>query len=94
MFDKVKQGKKLLQLRSQAKDLQKKLEEVEHSEESGGIRVKVNGAQEVIYLEIDGSERSDVVDVINKAVKGVQKKAAKKMMEEGGGLGGLLGGMG
>ncbi len=94
MFDKVKQGKKLLKLRSQAKQLQSQLETVEHSEESDGIRVKVNGAQEVIYLEIDGQERKDIVDVINKAVKGVQKKAAKKMMEEGGGLGGLLGGMG
>jgi DNA-binding protein YbaB len=94
MFDKVKQGKKLLQLRSQAKKLQSQLEKVEHSEEGNGIRVKVNGAQEVIYLEIDGQERKDIVDVINKAVKGVQKKAAKKMMEEGGGLGGLLGGMG
>jgi len=35
----------------------------------------------------------DVVKTINEAFKKVQKKAAQKMMESGGGLSGLLGGM-
>jgi len=35
-----------------------------------------------------------MVETINRAMKEVQKKAAKKMMEMGGGLSGLLGGMG
>lgn len=93
MFDKVKQGKQLLQMRQQAKQLKSALEEIEHSEEDGDIKVKVNGAQEVIYIELDGEKRDDLVKVINEANKKVQKESAKKMMEMGGGLSGLLGGM-
>lgn len=91
MFDKVKQGKKLLQMRKQAKKLQEELEKIEHSEEDGDLKVKVNGAQNVMYLEIDGEEREDVVKLINDAMKNVQKESSKKMMEMGGGLSGLLG---
>ncbi len=93
MFDKFKQGKDLLKLRSQAKQLQQELEKIIHSEESGDMKIKVNGAQQVVYLEIAGEERRDLMDLINKAMKNVQKEAAKKMMEMGGGLSGLLGGM-
>jgi DNA-binding protein YbaB len=94
MWDKLKQGKELLKLRSQAKQLQAELEKIEHVEERGNMRVKVNGAQTVTYIEIDGEEQTELKELINKAMKEVQKKAAKKMMEMGGGLGGLLGGMG
>ena len=94
MFNKLKQGQQLLKMRSQAMALKKKLEELKHSEDSGNNKVVVNGAQEVVYMEIDGVERNDIVDLINKANKNIQKEAAKKMMEEGGGLSGLLGGMG
>ncbi len=92
MFDKFQQGKDLLKMRQQAKKLQKELEQIEHVEESRGIKIKVNGAQQVVYIEVDGEEQGDLLEVINKAMKNVQKKAAKKMMEMGGGLSGLLGG--
>ena len=91
-FDKFKQLGQLNKMRQQAKQLQKQLEKEEVVYEESGIKVKVNGAQQIVYMEIDGEERGDIVDVINKAMKNVQKKAAKKMMEMGGGLGGLLGG--
>lgn len=94
MFDKLKQGQQLLKMRQQAAELKKELEKIEHIQEKGNLKIKVNGAQEVTYAEIDGSERQDVVKLINDAMKEVQKKAAKKMMEMGGGLGGLLGGLG
>lgn len=90
-FDKVKQLGKLNKMRQQAKAVQKELEKITETVEKGGIKVKVTGDQKVDYLEIDGEERDDIVDVINKAMKKVQKKAAKKMMEMGGGLTGLLG---
>jgi DNA-binding protein YbaB len=93
MFDKLQKGKDLLKLRSQAKALQKELEQIEHVEEQGNLRVKVNGAQQVVYLEMDGEEKKKLVELINRAMKNVQKKSAKKMMEMGGGLSGLLGGM-
>lgn len=79
-------------MRQQAKKLQKELEQIEYVEEKGGMKVKVNGAQQIIYLEMGGDERTDLVELINKAMKNVQKKAAKKMMEMGGGLSGLFGG--
>lgn len=93
MFDKFKQGKDLIKLRQQAKKLQEELEKIEHTEEDGDLKVKVNGAQNIVYLEIDGEENERLSDLINKAMKNVQKKSAKKMMEMGGGLSGLLGGM-
>lgn len=83
-----------MKMRSQAMTLKKKLEELTQSEEKDGVRVVVNGAQEVVKIEIDGQDRRDIVELINKAYKEIQKEAAKKMMEEGGGLSGLLGGMG
>jgi len=92
MFDKFKQGKDLIKLRQQAKKLQEELEKIEHTEEDGDFKVKVNGAQNIVYLEIDGEEQAKLMDLINKAMKNVQKKSAKKMMEMGGGLSGLLGG--
>ena len=94
MFDKFKQAQNLMKMRSQAMSLKKKLEEITHSEEEDGVKVVVNGAQEVVRIEVDGQERRDIVELINKAYKEIQKEAAKKMMEEGGGLSGLLGGMG
>lgn len=83
-----------MKMRSQAMALKKKLEALTHSEEKDGNKVIINGAQEVIKLEVDGQDRKDLVELINKANKEIQKEAAKKMMEEGGGLSGLLGGMG
>lgn len=93
MFDKIKQGKDLIKLRQQAKKLQEELEQIEHTEENSDFKVKVNGAQNIVYIESDGEENEDLKDLINKAMKNVQKKSAKKMMEMGGGLSGLLGGM-
>ncbi|OGM11023.1 hypothetical protein A2Z22_04130 [Candidatus Woesebacteria bacterium RBG_16_34_12] len=93
MFNKLQQGRDLLKLRQQAKQLQSKLEEIEHSEEDHGWKVKVNGAQQIVYLEKDGESQDKLVELINKAMKNVQKQAAKKMMEMGGGLKGLLGGL-
>jgi len=94
MFDKVKQAQQLLKMRQQAMQLKKKLEELHHTEDAGDNSVTINGAQEVTKIVVDGEERKDVLDLINKANKNIQKEAAKKMMQEGGGLSGLLGGMG
>jgi DNA-binding protein YbaB len=91
MFDKLQQGRELLKMRSQAKALQKKLADVTESVEKGSIRTKVSADQKVIFMEVDGEERKDIVDAINEAFAKVQKKAAQKMIQEGG-LGSLLGG--
>lgn len=93
VFDKVKQLGDLNKMRQQAKALQKELEQITESLSVRGIKVKVTGDQKLVYMEIDGEERQDIVDATNKAMKKVQKKAAKKMLEMGGGLSGLLGKM-
>lgn len=91
MFDKVKQGKQLLKMRSEAKKIQTELEKITHSEDNGEYLVKVNGAQNVVYIEKDGEELPELARLINNAMKGVQKKSAQKMMEMGGGLSSLFG---
>ena len=91
VFDKLKQLGQLNKMRQQAKELQKQLEAEEETYEKGDVRLKVNGAQQIVYFELDGEERRDIKDAINEAMKSVQKKAAKKMLEMGGGLGGLFG---
>ena len=78
-------------MRNQAMALQKELEKIKLSEEKDGIRVVVTGDQKISYIEINGEEQKKLVDLINETLKKVQKESAKKMMEMGGGLSGLLG---
>lgn len=92
MFDKFKQLGQLNKMRQQAKELQTELEKIIETYEKNGVKVKVNGAQQVTYIEVNGEERGDLLTAINEAMKRVQKQAAKKMMEMGGGLSGLFGG--
>lgn len=93
MFDKFKQLGQLNKMRQQAMKLQKELEQIKEMAEKGGIKVVVKGDQTIDYIFMDGEERRDLVDLINEALKKVQKESAKKMLEMGGGLSGLLGGM-
>lgn len=93
VMDKLKQGRDLLKMRSQAKEMQKKLAGITESVEKGKYHVKVTADQKVEYIAIDGEEAKDLKDAINDAFGKVQKKAAQKMMEDGG-IGALLGNMG
>ena len=93
MFDKLQQSKELIKLRQQAKKLQDELKDIRHTEERDGMKVTVDGTQNIVALEIGGEDKTEIIDLLNRAMKEVQKKAAKKMMEMGGGLSGLLGGM-
>ncbi len=94
MFDKFKQAQNLLKLRSEAKKLQQELEQIKHTETDGDMQVTVSGAQTVLNIKLNGTDQEKLQNLINKAMKEVQKKSAKRMMEMGGGLGGLLEGMG
>lgn len=91
MFDKLQQGKELLKMRSQAKELQKKLAEVTETVEIGNVKVKVTADQKVVYISESGEAKEEIARAVNEAFKKVQKKAAQKMLQEGG-LSGLLGG--
>jgi len=90
LFDKFKQLGQLKKMRDQALKIQKQLaqEKVEVSE--NGVRVVVAGDQKIKILEIDGSDNSRAVEVLNKAIKKSQQLAAKKLQSMSGGLTGLL----
>jgi len=92
MIGKAKQVNELIKMRSKAKKIQEELAQITESVERGDMRVKVSADQKVRYIEIDGERREDLEKLINDGFQKVQKKAAGKMMELSGGLGGLLGG--
>ena len=94
MFDKFKQLGELNKMRQQANSLQKELEKIIETLEKRGWTVSVTGDQKVRYIKRGEENFQELVDLINEAMKNVQKEAAKKMMEMGGGLSGLLGGLG
>jgi DNA-binding protein YbaB len=93
MFDKFKQLGQLNDMRKKANELQKELEKIIETLEKKGWTVSVTGDQKIRYIKKDGEDMQELVDLINEAMKKVQKESAKKMMEMGGGLGGLLGGL-
>lgn len=80
-------------MRKQAQELQKELEKIIETDEKHGWQVSVTGDQKIRYIKRDGEDLGDLVDLINDLMKKVQKESAKKMMEMGGGLSGLLGGL-
>jgi DNA-binding protein YbaB len=93
MFDKINQLKKLGELKRQGEALQKELEKIIKTVEKNGWQVSVTGDQKIRYIKKDGEDMKELTDLINSAMKDIQKESAKKMMEMGGGLGGLLGGL-
>ncbi|MEK7471011.1 MAG: YbaB/EbfC family nucleoid-associated protein [Patescibacteria group bacterium] len=93
MFDKFKQLGQLNEMRKKANELQKELEKIIETLEKRGWTVSVTGDQKIRYIKKDGEDMTELTDLINEAMKKVQKESAKKMMEMGGGLSGLLGGL-
>ncbi len=86
MFNKIKA---LKDVRSQAKQLEKALEDVKATGSSKGVTVTVNGKQEVISIEIpEDLEREKIADAIkdaiNDAMKRIQKDAQKAIKDMGG----------
>jgi DNA-binding protein YbaB len=77
MFDKAK-------MLAQAFKLKKAVEAETVEIEEDGVWIKVNGAQKVIDLKINGVGNKALIEVINKALKKSQETAAKKMQEMGG----------
>jgi len=98
MFDKVKD---LYKLQKQAKEVKKKLGNLHIEAEIEGVKVTINGEQEVILVEINDNAPIDkkrlgeaITKCFNKAIKKSQQIAADEMKDVMGGmgLGGLLNG--
>ena len=94
MLGKFKQLNDLRKLRSQAMQMQRELaqERVEITE--GNMKVVVSGDQQVQSIEIEGEEQKKLVELLNRAIKSAQQKAATKLTQMSGGLPGLSGLMG
>jgi DNA-binding protein YbaB len=90
MFNKIKAIK---EIRDQAKKIQSGLSEIsdEGSAHWGKIKVKIDGNQQILGVEIADELLSDknklqdgLKDAFNDAIKSIQKKMAVKMKEMGG----------
>ncbi|PKL36997.1 nucleoid-associated protein, YbaB/EbfC family [Candidatus Peregrinibacteria bacterium HGW-Peregrinibacteria-1] len=93
MFD---QAKDLLKLRKEAKKIQKELEKTHIEAEIDGVKIIINGKQEVISIDISDDALSNkkkteesLVKAFNKAVKKSQEVGASLMKDVMGGFPGL-----
>lgn len=93
VFDKFRQIKDLASMRKKAVELQRELEKIIETVEKNNWRVSVTGDQKIRYIKRGDEDLKELADLINDAMKKVQKQSAKKMMEMGGGLSGILGGL-
>jgi DNA-binding protein YbaB len=76
MFDKVK---KINELRKAQSKIQKQLEEIYISEESGDYEVVIRGDKKIEKIVISGEENDKLRNLLNSAMKQVDKKVQKKM---------------
>ncbi|MBI2476785.1 YbaB/EbfC family nucleoid-associated protein [Candidatus Uhrbacteria bacterium] len=86
MFNKIKA---LKDVRHQAKQIEKVLENISATGSAKGVTVVINGKQEVTSVTIaDDVAREDIADAVkramNEATKDIQKQAQKAIKEAGG----------
>lgn len=88
MFDKIAALRKAKKMQDQIK---KQLEEIFHNEERGNNSVLIRGDKRIEKVVIGGEERKDLKDLINDAMKQVDKKAEKKMKDQASDIMSMLG---
>lgn len=79
--------KELYDLKKKADVMKHQMEEIHLEYEDRGIKLRLRGDNHLEQIIIDGAEDERIKDVVNKALKEVQKKVAKKMQGELGDLG-------
>ncbi|MFH1457337.1 MAG: YbaB/EbfC family nucleoid-associated protein [Patescibacteria group bacterium] len=77
--------KDIYQLQAKARDIQKKLAEEIIEVEKNGIKIRMNGKQEILSIELNDSlskqEQEELLkEAFNNAVRQVQQLMAKKLM--------------
>ncbi len=89
----------MMKLQSQAKKIKKELANTHVFAEAGGVKVTVNGEQQLVDISYDETAPQSrdqfikkVIEAGNKASKKAQTVAAEKMQAVMGGLQGLMGG--
>lgn len=71
--------KEIYRLKKQQSKLQKQMEQIFATAEKNDIKVVVRGDRKIEAIYIDGEENKDLKDLINSAVKDVNKKVEKKL---------------
>lgn len=71
--------KEIFKLKKMQSQMQKQLEQIYAAEESGDFKVVVRGDRRIESIEIDGEPNKELKDIINKALKEVNKKVEKQM---------------
>jgi len=85
MLGQLKELKKLRQIKKQ-------MEQVAVTEEYEGVKITMNGAMTVTNVEIADPNAPKLAKYVRKAFNSTMRSVQKKMMENAGGLGSLLGG--
>ena len=71
--------KEIYKLRKKQSAMQKEMEQIFSTVEKGDFRVVVRGDRKVELIEIDGEGQKDLKNIINDAMKDVNKKVEKKL---------------
>ena len=81
----------LKKMRDQAMQIQRELSLEKIEVEKNGVKIVIDGAQNIISIETNQRSNDNVREAINEAIKKSQQVAAKKLSTMQGGLAGLLG---
>ena len=71
--------KEIYKLRKKQSAMQKEMEQIFSTAEKGDFKVVVRGDRKVELIEIDGEDQRDLKNIINDAMKDVNKKVEKKL---------------
>ena len=71
--------KELYKLRKEQSKLQKQMEQIFSTEEKKDIRVVVRGDRKIETIHIEGHQQKELKDLINSAMKDVNKKVEKQL---------------
>ncbi|HKC14836.1 MAG TPA: YbaB/EbfC family nucleoid-associated protein [Patescibacteria group bacterium] len=80
----------LKKMRDQAMQIQRELSLVELEVEKNGVKILIDGAQNVKSIQTNNRSDDDIKEAVNEAIKKSQQEAAKKLAAMQGGLAGLL----
>ena len=79
-MSKFQQAKDLYKLQKQAKDVKKKLSNIHIEAEEDGVKITINGEQEIISVEISNEAMQDKTQLEN-TLLACMKKGLKKSQE-------------
>lgn len=84
MFDKAKE---ILKFRKMQSEMKKELENIFATVEKSGVRIVIRGDKRIEKFTIDEEDQRHLKDVINDAMKEIDKKVEKQMRGKLGDLG-------